>query len=233
MRRSFTTKNKPFVPKNHEILGVERANQLEIAQYLRFHMVSARRLAAKDGTRPKRKQRGPRAMHPLEAKVQEIGRPYEGFCLIFDTETTTFDGQRLRFGSYQIRGIAPEHRLKLARSGKLTRAHLDTLQERGIFYAEENLTPTDIELLRSYAAGHGINLMSRVEFVRDVLVGTGRYRKDYWQYDGLIIGFSFAFDTGTIASEFWLAQGNFFGGFGFKMSSRRPPPSGPRSARAS
>ena len=33
----------------------------------------------------------------------------------------------------------------------------------------------------------------------------------------MIIGFNLVFDIGAIATDFWLAQGEFYGGFGFKM----------------
>ena len=62
-----------------------------------------------------------------------------------------------------------------------------------------------------------MTIMTRVEFIRDVLVGTGRYQQEYWRHGGLIIGFNLVFDIGAIATDFWLAQGEFYGGFGFKM----------------
>ena len=43
-------------------------------------------------------------MESLVAQIKDIGRPYEGFCLIIDCETTTFNGQSVRFGTY--RGLA-------------------------------------------------------------------------------------------------------------------------------
>ena len=190
---------------------------LEVGQYLRFHMVPVERPVPARKIKAKRPARADKPVDPLVAKIKEIGRPYEGFCLTIDCETTTFDGQRVRFGSYQIRGIPPERRLELARRGKLTRDDLDTLQERGFFYAEENFTPTDIERLRSYASKDGMTIMTRAEFIRDVVVGTGRYQREYWRHGGLIIGFNLVFDIGAIATEFWLAQGEFYGGFGFKM----------------
>ena len=152
-------------------------NYVEIAQYLRFHMVPVEKPAPADKVKPKR-ARASKPEHPLIAEIKEIGRPYEGFCLTLDCETTIFEGQKVRFGIYQIRGILPERRLELAKRGKLTRADLDTLQEQGIFYAEENLGPTDIERLRSYATNNKMTIMTRVEFIRDVLVGTGRYQQE-------------------------------------------------------
>jgi hypothetical protein len=192
-------------------------NYLEVAQYLRFHMVPVGKSAAVGEAKPRRQLHADEPVDPLVAKIKEIGRPYEGFCLIIDCETTTFDGQSVRFGTYQIRGIPSERRLELAKRGKLTRTDLDTVQERGLFYVEESLAPTDIERLRIYAANNKMTIMTRVGFIRDVLVGTGRYQREYWRHGGLIIGFNLVFDIGAIATDFWLAQGEFHGGFGFKM----------------
>ena len=95
-------------------------NYVEIAQYLRFHMVPVEKPAPADKVKPKR-ARVSKPEHPLIAEIKEIGRPYEGFCLTLDCETTIFEGQKVRFGIYQIRGILPERRLELAKRGKLTR----------------------------------------------------------------------------------------------------------------
>jgi hypothetical protein len=188
---------------------MKNSNYLETPQYLRFHMVPVERPAPAENMKPKRLPRAGEPVHPLIAEINEIGRPYEGFCMTIDCETTVFEGQVLRFGIYQIRGIPPERRLELAKLGKLTRADLDTLQEQGIFYAEENLGSPCIERLHRYAAINKMEIMTRVEFSRDVLVGTGRYQQEYWRHGGLIIGFYLAFDFGAIATDFWLAQASF------------------------
>ena len=76
---------------------------------------------------------------PTEIAIEERSRPYGGFCLIFDTETFSFkDGQRVRFGVYQIRGIIPEERAALYEQGHLSdddfRMALDTPHAWGVFY---------------------------------------------------------------------------------------------------
>jgi hypothetical protein len=75
------------------------------------------------------------------------------WTLVFDTETTTDPGQGLRVGAYQLR-----------RGSRLA--------EAGLFYEPAALSRVEIETLRAYAAGHGLNLVTREQFVDHVFLPT-------------------------------------------------------------
>src|SRR5258706_7422801 len=76
------------------------------------------------------------------------------WTLVFDTETTTDESQRLRFGTYQIRkGNDPDP------------------AERGIFYVPDDqkaLTSSDIDTIKKYAREHKLKLRPVRDFVDNV-----------------------------------------------------------------
>lgn len=90
-----------------------------------------------------------------------------GWTLVFDTETTTDPGQGLRIGCYQ-----------LLRGGRL--------REEGLFHEPASLTPSELELVRTYSAAHGLRLLTRDDFAEDVFLKTA------WDRRGLIVGHSAA-----------------------------------------
>ncbi len=197
----------------------------KIEQYLRYHMIPDEKpkkaQTGADGKKKgRRKQREP---HAIDAAVAEIGAPYPGFCLVVDTETTSFNGQQLRFGVYQIRGIDPEMRRALAAQGRLTCAVLDEQAEHGLFYDPASCSEADVANLTGHAAAHGMKLMTRSEFMRDVLNGDHGYASRFWQHDRLIIGFNLPFDIGALAYGYGYAQEEFHGGFRFKTCDCSPP----------
>jgi hypothetical protein len=93
---------------------------------------------------------------------------------IFDTETTTDRGQRLRFGTYQVR-------------------ERDRLHEAGLFYDPSALTVTELHLLSTYVEKNDLKLLVHQEFVDSVF-----YRYGYW-LGGTIVGFNLPFDISRIA----------------------------------
>jgi hypothetical protein len=155
----------------------------------------------------KRRKRPPKEMMPSD------------WTLIFDTETTTGDtqdqvtpvgaspnsdraSQRLRFGAYQLR-----------RRGML--------EERGVFYDPEALTEADVSVIhevidaeRAEAPGERICLMTRTEFVENVL-----FHKAYG-LGALIVGFNLPFDLSRLAIDHVSARRRMKGGFSFKLSER-------------
>ena len=85
-------------------------------------------------------------------RVFEIGHPYEGYCLIFDCETTTDVDQELRFGAYQVRGIPQHERMELVAEGELKperieelRKEYDALEEWGLFYNPDLVKREELE----------------------------------------------------------------------------------------
>jgi hypothetical protein len=143
--------------------------------------------------------------------IREIGAPYEGWCLVFDTETSTDTAQALRFGCYEIHGIDRDERIRLVRQDHLTRDALDTLHAAGVFYDPNALTADEVALMQQYATEHDLTCLTREAFVRDVL-----YR---WmmRYDALVIGHNLPFDLSRLAMGWTDAAGDYRGGFSLKL----------------
>ncbi len=86
--------------------------------------------------------------------------PPSDIVVIFDTETTTDPAQRLRFGAYQVRDAGH-------------------LIDRGLFSAEDLAADDVAALAEAHAAlrptddGERIKLLTRAEFVEQVLFGWG------------------------------------------------------------
>ena len=118
------------------------------------------------------------------------------WTLVFDTETTTDQSQNLRFGSYQLR-----------RSGDL--------RERGVFYNPDALSAENIQTIETVIAaereqwpGERIYLMTRTEFVEDVLLDKA------YALGAVIVGFNLPFDLSRLATgRPGSARGHMKGGF--------------------
>ena len=83
------------------------------------------------------------------AKPKRPALPASSWTLVFDCETTTHPGQALRFGAYQFRNG-------------------DELDEAGIFYDPDGVTPDELKTLRHHATINGLELRTREAFVDDV-----------------------------------------------------------------
>ena len=154
--------------------------------------------------------------NPAVVALEQIGRPYEGYCLVFDCETTTDLAQGLRIGAYEIHGIPKNERLDRAARHKLTRVHLDICAEQGLFYDEAALTRSEIETIQQYARVNHLKVWSHDAFVREVIYAwAARLTKDKDQL--LIVGHNLAFDISRIAMSWTNAADAFRGGFSFKL----------------
>lgn len=109
---------------------------------------------------------------PKSAKRAVASAPKH--TLIFDTETTTDASQALRFGTYQFR-IG------------------DTLDEAGIFYDPDGVTPDELKTLSDHAMANSLTLRTRESFVDDVLF------KKAFQLRAAIVGFNLPFDISRLA----------------------------------
>jgi hypothetical protein len=96
------------------------------------------------------------------------------WTLIFDTETTTDPGQRLRFGTYQ------------GREGEL-------LHESGIFYDPAALTDNELLVIIRYAKDNQLQAITHEQFVDKMF-----YRYGYW-LRGTVVWFNLPFDISRIA----------------------------------
>ncbi|MGO8948000.1 MAG: hypothetical protein ACLQUY_10125, partial [Ktedonobacterales bacterium] len=151
------------------------------------------------------------ATQPPEAQeIKAIGAPYEGWCLIFDTETTTDTRQALRYGFYQIRGIGQDQRMRLYRRGELTREALDRLQEEGVFYDPDTLSQKEIDTIQAYAAEHDLECLTQAEFV-------DLFYKWVYRIWALCIGHNLPFDLSRLATGWTKAAGRYRGGFTLKL----------------
>lgn len=129
--------------------------------------------------------------------------PASGYTLIFDTETTADAAQALRFGTYQFRNG-------------------DVLDEEGIFYDPDGVTPAELECLTNYADGNGLHLRTRASFLDDIFFVRA------YQLRATIVGFNLPFDISRLAISHGTARtpmtdesGTMRGGFTFKLSEQK------------
>jgi hypothetical protein len=165
----------------------------------------------------KKKERAPKAAKSsrIERLVRDVGAPWFGPMVVFDTETMTgpHSGQALRFGFFQERGLKYAYMVEHAQRGTLTRQKLDRLWREGVFYNPETCTLAEIEIMTRYAEQHGLVLMTRAEFLRRVF-----YRRHYVKptldetWPALIIGHNLPFDLGALCERAGLSRGGNYGG---------------------
>ena len=195
----------------------------EIIQYMRGYVVPDRQRIAK-----RNQQRHPTKIVParngdlidLEVKaaaspnqnpayrditdeIQAIGAPYEGWCLVLDTETTVDQEQWPRFGFWELHGISRSSRQRLYLMGQLDRRALDTLAEAGVFYNPLQLTAGEIGEIQAYAATQRLRCIPLADF-RDYF-----YRWVY-RHRALLIGANLPFDLGGLACSWGRGGGNMF-----------------------
>ena len=137
------------------------------------------------------------------AKVKRAAAPASSWTLIFDCETTTHPGQALRFGAYQFRNG-------------------DELDEAGIFYAPDGVTPDELETLRNHATVNGLELRTRESFADDVFFARA------YQLRATIVGINLPFDISRLAISHATARtpvdsmaSAMHGGFTFKLSAQK------------
>lgn len=136
------------------------------------------------------------------ALVKNRSRPqptWPKYVLVFDTETTPEESQRLAFGSYRVG--------KWSWTGNLE------LIEEGLFYADDlgEWYPEGLVALREYAARESIPLRSRREFM-----DTTFYRVAV-KMRALVVGFNLPFDLSRLAIDSCEARGWYYGGFSFTL----------------
>jgi hypothetical protein len=96
-----------------------------------------------------------------------------GWLLVFDTETTTDESQRLRFGTYQ-----------LWEKGRL--------QEKGLFY--DKVTAAELNTLRAEAPKHRCaEPLSVSDFIHTIFLPVA------FKAGGLVVGFNLPFDLSRLA----------------------------------
>jgi hypothetical protein len=95
------------------------------------------------------------------------------WLLVFDTETTSNEAQRLRFGVYQ-----------LLQKGRL--------KQHGLFY--DDVKPAELERLKAEAPKHGcVDPLNVFDFIHKIFLPT------VFKAGGLVVGFNLPFDLSRLA----------------------------------
>jgi hypothetical protein len=132
---------------------------------------------------------------PEYDRTRDIG-PWP-FYLFFDCETLTDQSQRLRFGTYIWCQGTHE-------------------AEKGFFYDPDTLKQTELQLLKRYADRCGFELITRDEFVDEILLGMA------YALGARIVGFNLGFDLSRLTNDDpKRAKGRMRGGFTFQLRSQR------------
>ncbi len=139
---------------------------------------------------------------PSEGRPRRAVTPASEWTLVFDTETATDAGQALRFGTYQLRKGAE-------------------LDDAGIFYDPDGVTPGELAALCDYAEAHGQTLLTREQFVDEVFFAQA------FQLRASIVGFNLPFDLSRLAISYGTARAPIEGdqgmrdAFTFKLSAQK------------
>jgi len=130
-------------------------------------------------------------------RLPHDGRDLEpsSWSLVFDCETTQDMFHGLRFGAYQVR-------------------HDDMVAETGFFYEPEVLGIEALETLREFAGDSGLDVLTRLEFVDEILL------KYVYDLTGVCIGFNLPFDISRIAHGHVASSTG--DAFSFELSETRP-----------
>ena len=125
------------------------------------------------------------------------------WVLVFDTETTDDETQRLRFGTFQLRKAS-------------------LLKRKGIFFDPEAVSQSEVETLQRESVRHACDLLTLREFV-DTMIFDGVYA-----VGGTIVGFNLPFDISRLAIKHGTAprirrrngsiDRSMVGGFTFTLS---------------
>lgn len=147
--------------------------------------------------------------------IWELGRPYDGYYLVFDTETTIDNRQALRFGVYAVYGIDSDTRVWLHRNGQLTREALDQRKEMGVFYNLDEISDGELLILQEFAALHQLKIYEKDDFIRKI------FYPWVYQKQALCIGHNLPFDLSRLATCWGDAKSKFHGGFWLTLCNCR------------
>lgn len=134
----------------------------------------------------------------IEPKKGGGGRPQthpSDWVLVFDTETTTDPGQRLRVGCYQVRRLSDR---------KYCRA--------GLFIDPSALSPEEVKNVFHFA-GNRLAVHDLRGFVEEI------FFKYTFDFVGRCVGMNLPFDISRLAFDHWpCKQREYRGGFGFRLT---------------
>ena len=168
-------------------------------------------------------------MEEIERLLGPDAWPWFGPMLIFDCETTTDVGQKLRFGVFQERGLNYRDLVeRKRRNGRITREDMDERRSEGIFYNPATCSETEIETMRAHAEKHGLRFLTLEKFLYTVFYRLYYYKR--WREGDpaltlpmLVIGHNVPFDLGALSSSAAPSIGRNYGGLTLKLAEKRPP----------
>lgn len=187
---------------------------------------------------PRTKVQAGRRKSPRAAQTMEMGEikrllgpdawPWFGPMLIFDCETTTDIGQKLRFGVFQERGLNFRDLVeRKRRDGRITREEMDEQRSEGIFYNPATCSETEIETMRAYAEKNGLRFLTLEKFLYTVFYRPYYYKR--WREGDpaltlpmLVIGHNLPFDLGAISYDAGPSIGGNYGGLTLKLAEGKP-----------
>jgi hypothetical protein len=166
-------------------------------------------------------------MSEVERQLGADAWPWFGPMLIFDCETETKIGQRLRFGIYQERGLNYRDLVeRKKRHGIVRRDDMDARRSEGIFYNPETCTKTEIATMRAYAGAHGLSFITLEDFLYKVFFRI--YYLKRWQEGEppqtlpmLVIGHNLPFDLGRLALRAGPSEASNYGGLTLTLAEKR------------
>jgi hypothetical protein len=133
-----------------------------------------------------------------EPKKGGGGRPQappSDWALVFDTETTTDPGQRLRVGYYQVR--------RLDDPG---------FCQAGLFVDPSALSPVEVKTVFRFA-GDRLAVHNLTDFIEEI------FFKYTFDFIGRCVGMNLPFDISRLAYEHWRCKREpYRGGFGFRLT---------------
>lgn len=136
---------------------------------------------------------------PLGSRPPSVDTGASEWTLVFDCETTIDAAQQLRFGFFQVR-------------------RGDLLDREGVFYDSATLTAAEIDVLRTYAKSHALELLTIADFRADIFIKYGYVRQ------GTVVGFNLPFDISRIAVAHGSARREMRGGFSFDLTGKPDDP---------
>jgi hypothetical protein len=177
---------------------------------------------------------GPLAAQRMEmAEIERLlgpdAWPWFGPMLIFDCETTTGIGQKLRFGVFQERGLNYRDLVERKRlNGRITREDMDEQRSEGIFYNPATCSELEIETMRVHAEQYGLRFLTLEKFLHTVFYRLYYYKR--WREGDppltmpmLVIGHNLPFDLGAISYDAGPSKGRNYGGLTLKLAAKKPP----------
>ncbi len=199
-------------------------SELKVVQYLRSYIIEKPERGAEAGskgsinyTKPNTKKTS--GGDAIGQAIAEFLRPWGGYTLTLDCETTIGVEQNLRVAYYQVNGSSAGeikklvHKHKKSKSteelGRLVREATDRLVEHGFIIGD--LPDDQKDIVRAYAGKIDAKVFEKQEdFVK---------RFYYWAYKkrALVIGHNLPFDLSRFSTDVVPAREFYNGGFSIRM----------------